>query len=422
MSKPRQKPKRQPKRDKRKTLIAVLALLMALLMILPMFSVLLQTAGAVSQSDLESQITQSRSQAADLNAKIKELANELKKIQNNKSKAIEQKNLVEQQINAQQQAIDEVTQTIAKYDQLVAGKEAEVADTQAKEKVQYELFCQRVRAMEESGTVNYWDILFGAGDFSDLLDRATMISEIMDYDNAIMDELAATRQQLQEQQAALEETRSEQQSEKDDLVARKQDLKAKEATIDQLISNIKSDESQAKSAKDALQAESDRVTADIVKKQKELQALLDAGKINFDPGTGWTWPLPGKYTITSVFGPRIHPITGKPGNHTGTDIAAARNTPIHSARGGVVTISTYGRSYGNYVVVQHDNGVATLYAHMNSRAVKEGDVVKQNQVIGYVGTTGSSTGNHLHFEFRLNGTRADALNYYPALANQFVFR
>ena len=132
--------------------------------------------------------------------------------------------------------------------------------------------------------------------------------------------------------------------------------------------------------------------------------------------------MPGYYTITSVFGPRIHPITGRPGNHTGTDIAAPGGTKILSARGGVVTISTYNSSYGNYVVVQHDNGISTLYAHMNSRAVSEGDVVSQGQVLGYVGTTGSSTGNHLHLEFRVNGSRTDALDYYPSLAGQFTYR
>ena len=226
--------------------------------------------------------------------------------------------------------------------------------------------------MEESGTVNYWDILFGASDFSDLLERATMIGEIMEYDNAVMDQLAATRKELQDQQAVLEATRADQQAEKEDLEARKADLKEKEATIDQLIADIKADENEAAKAKDALTAEANRVTSEILQKQKELQALIDAGKINFDPGSGWQWPLHGIYRITSTFGPRIHPITGRPGNHTGTDIGAPRNTPIHAARGGVVTISTYGSSYGNYVVIQHDNGIATLYAHMNSRAVKEG--------------------------------------------------
>ena len=395
MSNPKQNTKqRRPRRDWHKTVVALLALLMALLMILPMITVVFQTAGAVSQEELQEQINAGKSQAADLNAQIKKLTEQLQSIQSDKSKALEQKSLVEQQINAQNQAIAKVTETIAQYDQLIADKETEVAETRAKEEAQYALFCERVRVMEESGTVNYWDILFGASDFSDLLERATMIGEIMEYDNAVMDQLAATRKELQDQQA-----------EKEDLEARKADLK----------------ENEAAKAKDALTAEANRVTSEILQKQKELQALIDAGKINFDPGSGWQWPLHGIYRITSTFGPRIHPITGRPGNHTGTDIGAPRNTPIHAARGGVVTISTYGSSYGNYVVIQHDNGIATLYAHMNSRAVKEGDVVTQDQVIGYVGTTGSSTGNHLHFEFRVNGQRADALDYYPALKDQFVY-
>ena len=422
MSNPKQNTKqRRPRRDWHKTVVALLALLMALLMILPMITVVFQTAGAVSQEELQEQINAGKSQAADLNAQIKKLNEQLQSIQSDKSKALEQKSLVEQQINAQNPAIAKVTETIAQYDQLIADKETEVAETRAKEEAQYALFCERVRVMEESGTVNYWDILFGASDFSDLLERATMIGEIMEYDNAVMDQLAATRKELQDQQAVLEATRADQQAEKEDLEARKADLKEKEATIDQLIADIKADENEAAKAKDALTAEANRVTSEILQKQKELQALIDAGKINFDPGSGWQWPLHGIYRITSTFGPRIHPITGRPGNHTGTDIGAPRNTPIHAARGGVVTISTYGSSYGNYVVIQHDNGIATLYAHMNSRAVKEGDVVTQDQVIGYVGTTGSSTGNHLHFEFRVNGQRADALDYYPALKDQFVY-
>lgn len=412
---------KKPKRDWHKTVIAVMALAMALLMILPMLSMIFQTAGAApSQSELESQISAGKAQAADLNQQIKQLADQIKGIQNDKAQAQAQKNLVEQQINAQQQAINEVTATIAQYDLLIEEKEGEVADTKAKEAVQFDLFCDRVRAMEETGTVSYWDILFNAADFSDLLDRANFVSEVMEYDNAVMDELAATRQLLLDQQASLEQSRTEQQAEKDELEAKKADLKANEAKIDALISDIKADEAKAKDAEAALRAEADRVTNDIKKKQKELQALLDAGKISFDPGTGWQWPV-NSYRITSLFGSRIHPITGKPNNHTGTDIAAPKNTPIKAAAGGVVIISTYGSSYGNYVVVQHQNGVQTLYAHMNSRAVKEGDVVSQGQVIGYVGTTGSSTGYHLHFEFRVNGTRKDALDYYPSLAGQFTY-
>lgn len=421
MSHPKQTQKSaRPKRNPRKRAAALLALLLALLMILPMLTMVVQTALAATQDELQAQINAGKAEANELNSRIDALEDQLNAIQDDKSQVMEQKSLLEQQINAQNEAIHAVETTIAQYDSLIAEKEAEVAETQAREEEQYALFCQRVKVMEKAGTVSYWDILFGASSFSDLLDRATMVSEIMGYDNEIMDELAATRKALQEQQSALEDTRAEQEDEKADLEARRADLEAKEAEVDRLLAEIIANESQVEAAKDGLEAAAAEIDAEVARKQRELQALISAGQISFDPGSGWQWPVPGYYTITSLFGNRIHPITGRPNNHTGTDIAASGGTPILSARGGVVSISTYNSSYGNYVVVQHDNGVSTLYAHMRSRAVSEGDVVDQGDVLGYVGTTGSSTGNHLHLEFRINGSRVDALDYYPNLS--FTYR
>ena len=126
------------------------------------------------------------------------------------------------------------------------------------------------------------------------------------------------------------------------------------------------------------------------------------------------WPLSGYYTLSSLYGSRIHPITGKPNNHGGIDIPAPKNTHILAAKSGVVITSGYNSSYGNYVVISHGTS-STLYAHMTSRAVSVGDSVKQGQTIGYVGTTGSSTGNHLHFEVRVNDNRTDPINYFPEL-------
>lgn len=421
MSHPKQNRKpAKPRRDVRKRAAALLALLLALLMILPMISVVFQTALAVTQDELQAEINAGKAEANELNSQIDALEDQLAAIQDDKSQAMEQKSLLEQQINAQNEAIRTVESTIAQYDGLIAEKETEVAETQAKEEEQYALFCQRVKTMEKVGTVSYWDILFGSSSFSDLLDRASMVSEIMKYDNEVMDQLSATRQELQEQQTALEATRAEQQAEKEDLEARRADLEAKEAEVDQLLAEITANETQIESAKDDLEEAAAEIDAQVAQKQRELQALISSGQVSFDPGSGWQWPVPGYYTITSTFGNRIHPITGRPNNHTGTDIGAPGGTPIQAARGGVVTISTYHYSYGNYVVVQHDNGISTLYAHMRSRAVSEGDVVEQGDVLGYVGTTGSSTGNHLHLEFRVNGTRVDALDYYPNLS--FTYR
>lgn len=404
------------KREKgrvRRWLIRLCSAALVALMVLPVLpDAVVLPASAVTQAE----INQMKEDAAALKKQRAELQKQLKAIQADKSKALDQKALLEQQINATQAEINNIAAQITQYDQLIAQKETELAATEEKERAQYELFCKRVRAMEEAGTVSYWSILFDSADFADLLDRATFVSEIMEADNKIMDDLAALRKSIEAQKAELETSRADQQTQRDALVALKKELDAKEADAAALVQKIQSQESEYQSSRDALKREEEEVEAQIIKKQKEIQAKIAAGQISFDPGTGWQWPVPGRYKITSTFGPRIHPITGLPGNHTGTDVAAPKGTAILAARGGVVTISTYNNSYGNYVVVQHDNGIATLYAHMSSRAVSEGQIVTQGQTLGYVGSTGSSTGNHLHLEFRVNGKRQDALNYYPNLS------
>ena len=412
----KQNRQKKPRKDWRRVVVAALAAFLALMMLLPMFTMVLEAAQAADTSELEQQIREYQKQQADLAAQIKDLDRQLKSIAGDKAQALEQKRLLDRQISAKVQEIQSTESIIAQYDALIADEQAKLEDTQAKEEIQYELFCKRVRAMEEAGTVSYWSILFDSADFADLLDRATFVSEIMEADNKIMDDLAALRKSIEAQKAELETSRADQQTQRDALVAQKKELDAKEADAAALVQKIQSQESEYQSSRDALKREEEEVEAQIIKKQKEIQAKIAAGQISFDPGTGWQWPVPGRYKITSTFGPRIHPITGLPGNHTGTDVAAPKGTAILAARGGVVTISTYNNSYGNYVVVQHDNGIATLYAHMSSRAVSEGQIVTQGQTLGYVGSTGSSTGNHLHLEFRVNGKRQDALNYYPNLS------
>ena len=416
MANPKQNRQKKPRKDWRRVVVAALAAFLALMMLLPMFTMVLEAAQAADTSELEQQIREYQKQQADLAAQIKDLDRQLKSIAGDKAQALEQKRLLDRQISAKVQEIQSTESIIAQYDALIADEQAKLEDTQAKEEIQYELFCKRVRAMEEAGTVSYWSILFDSADFADLLDRATFVSEIMEADNKIMDDLAALRKSIEAQTAELETSRADQQTQRDALVAQKKELDAKEADAAALVQKIQSQESEYQSSRDALKREEEEVEAQIIKKQKEIQAKIAAGQISFDPGTGWQWPVPGRYKITSTFGPRIHPITGLPGNHTGTDVAAPKGTAILAARGGVVTISTYNNSYGNYVVVQHDNGIATLYAHMSSRAVSEGQIVTQGQTLGYVGSTGSSTGNHLHLEFRVNGKRQDALNYYPNLS------
>ena len=364
-------------------------------------------ASAVTQAEIDAM----REEADDLKSQQKEIQAKLDALEADQANAMERKTLLEQQINATQAEINTIAAQIAKYDELIAQKQEELSQAEAEEQAQYELFCERVRYMEEQGEVSYWSILFSSKDFADLLDNAMMVEEIMDYDNQVMDQLIALREQIEEDKAELETARQEQQDAKAEQEAAQANLQAQESEVDALLSQISNQEDELEAREAQLRAASDAATAEIAAAERELAAQI----ANVPSESGFLWPLPGRYNLSSLFGSRKHPITGKANNHTGIDIPASSGTSILAAKSGVVTTSTYNNSYGNYVVVSHSDGTSTLYAHMVRRNCSKGDTVSQGQVIGYVGTTGSSTGNHLHFEVRVNGSRVDPINYFTDL-------
>lgn len=391
----------------RKTIVAVLALLLAILMILPAITMIFGSAGAVTQDEIDAL----KDKSASLAQQKKNLNSELKALEGQLNSAYSKKRVVEQEINVVNEQISNTEALIAQYDRLIEQEEANLADAQAEETMHFENFCRRVRVMEEQGTATYWQILFNAADFTDLLDRAMMVSEVVVYDNAVKAALEQARIEVENIKADLEGARAEQVDAKTALNAQKAELDAKENDIAALVNEMEAQQDVYESKIHELDNQMEAMDKEIEKKQKEYEELLRQAQLN--TGSGYIWPLDGCYTLTSLFGGRIHPITGRPNNHGGTDVRANYGTPIKSARGGIVITSTYNWSYGNYVVVSHGSGESTLYAHMSKRAVSEGQTVKQGQVLGYVGSTGSSTGNHLHYEVRVNNTRVDAIDYYP---------
>ena len=364
-------------------------------------------ASAVTQAEIDAM----KEEANSLKQQQEEIQDQLDSLAADRENAMARKTLLEQQINATRAEINTIAAQIAKYDELIAQKQEELSQAEAEEQAQYELFCERVRYMEEQGEVSYWSILFSSKDFADLLDNAMMVEEIMDYDNQVMDQLIALREQIEQDKAELETARQEQQDAKAEQEAAQANLQAQESEVDALLSQISNQEDELEAREAQLRAASDAATAEIAAAERELAAQI----ANVPSESGFLWPLPGRYNLSSLFGSRKHPITGKANNHTGIDIPASSGTSILAAKSGVVTTSTYNNSYGNYVVVSHSDGTSTLYAHMVRRNCSKGDTVSQGQVIGYVGTTGSSTGNHLHFEVRVNGSRVDPINYFTDL-------
>ena len=395
----------------RRVAVAVLAAFMALMILLPMVTMVLSYAGAVTQSEIDDL----KNEASALEQQKDQLENQLAAIQNEKDQAMEQKINLEQQLNVIRSEISNTTALIESYNQQIAYKEVELAEAERKEAEHYELFCQRVRAMEESGDVSYWSVLFSATSFSDLLDRMDMVNSTIAYNESVMEALTAAREEVAEVKATLETARSEQQDTLARQQAQQQELKDKEAQVDALMKEIEAREADAQDALDDLEALADQMDAEIARKQAELEAQLAAEGGSIVSESGYMWPLSADHNvITSLAGGRINPVTHKPQTHGGIDIRASAGTPIYASRSGVVITSAYNAGgYGNYVVISHGGGSSTLYAHMTSRAVSEGQRVSQGQVIGYVGSTGRSTAPHLHFEVRVNNVRQDPINYFP---------
>ena len=343
----------------------------------------------------------------------KDIQAQLKAVQADKSNALKKKELLEDQIDLIRQEIANINEQIAMYDQLIAEKTVELEQAEADEKAQFDLFCRRMRHMEEQGETSYWSILFASGDFSELLDNYMMIEEIIQYDNQVIDSLVSLQEKVTNDRTALEDAQSEQEAAKAQQMAAQDELKAQEDEVDKLIAEISAHEDLLEEMEEELNKAAKALDAQIKAKEREYAAQV----ANVPSESGYLWPLPGGYnTISSLAGGRIHPVTGKPGNHAGIDIPAPSGTNIYAAKSGVVIHAAKGTgsswSYGNYVIVSHSDGTSTLYAHMSRIGCKEGQTVKQGDVVGYVGTTGRSTGNHLHFEVRSGSTRKDPVNYF----------
>ena len=382
-------------------------ILMAMACVMIMLSVELTPVMAVTWAD----IAALKDDASDLGSQKKELQAKLDALANDKSQAMARKKLLDQQIANTSAQIQNVESQIKNYEALITQTEGELVDAQEREAAQYELFCSRVRAMEKRGEVSYWSVLFRASSFTDLLSRLDIINEIMDSDQKVIDELQALQLEIEEKKTQLEDSKTETEAAKADLVAKKTELNSQRTQANQVIQQLVSNENETEAAIDGLEEEEAAIQAEIQRLNRELAAQQAANgqSSQSNPG-GYIWPVDSRY-ITSTVGGRTSPGGIGSTNHKGTDIGRVGYTsPIYASKAGTVIVSQYSNSYGNYVVISHGSGNTTLYGHMSSRKVTVGQYVNQGDVIGITGSTGNSTGPHLHFEITENGVRVNPLN------------
>lgn len=411
------------KRAKKKTITRVaagaIAGLLAGLMLFGLVADLFfrVSASAASQSDVDALKEKLEDQAAEK----EKLQDELDSIDTEKATVKEQIEALDAQINSTEEQIGLQNDLIDSLEEMIAQKEEELAEAQKKEEEQYEKFKTRVRVMYEQGETSYLEVLLSADDLSDFLSKYEIVSQIAEYDKNLFEELKALKEEIAQTKSELEEDRQQAENVRKELEVSKSELDTQLANRSQAMKDLESAAEEVKASFAEIEAEEDAINAQIDKIVKEMEAEAERkrqeqaaqGGGSTSTGTtqvgGYTYPLPSGYRyVTSKFGYRNHPVTGVYKLHTGVDISAPNGTAIYAAQSGTVIIAGYSSAWGNYVVINHGGGITTLYAHMSKILTTKGATVSAGTQIGRVGSTGYSTGNHLHFEIRQNGSYQDA--------------
>lgn len=396
---------------KKNTVKLIAGLIAAILVLALLFSVI--SSLFYVQGSAVSSVSSMKSQLSSLEKQGKQLEKEVASAKESLKSASDKKSMIDQQIGVTQSEIDTTQSLITKLDQDIETKTTELNKAQEKLDDQNDLYKERVRVMYENGNVSYLDVLLSAENFSDMLSRLEIIQQIMVYDQKLVNEYTALKDQVAEDKATLENDRTDQQSYMSNLQQKKSQLNEQlaesQAVYNSLNENLKAKQKEA----EKVENEKDQISKEVEELSKASSSSSGSSSSGSSSYNGsFTWPLPGYHTITDPFGYRVHPITGKYKLHTGTDIAAPAGTTIVAAAGGTVVKSCMTTAYGNYVVINHGNGVITAYGHMTKRCVSKGDTVTAGEKIGTVGSTGWSTGNHLHFEVMINGSYTNPMQYF----------
>lgn len=361
---------------------------------------------AVSQS----QIDALEEQRDALRAEREEMQAGIDELEAQQADVLQQKAALDAQNEVYRQEIELIEEQVSLYTQLVEQKRQEVELATQAESEQLATYRRHVRAMEENGRYTYLSILFGSRSLGELMSSLDMIGEIMEADQRSYEQYTAAREQSEQIQAEYETMLTDLDSRQSELETEKAALEVQIDEATQMIVDLEAQLETDRAAYEEQLAKEAALEADIQEMIAELERQEAANSI-VSTGT-YIWPLPG-YSPGSAYGWRIHPIWGDRRFHAGEDIGAPMGTPILAADSGLVTvIPDNGNGYGNYIMINHGGGRVTLYAHMSGFAVSNGATVTQGQTIGYVGSTGNSTGPHLHFEVRVNGATTDPKSYF----------
>ena len=363
------------------------------------------TAFAATQSQLKSKQSQLESQAKNISAKLKNL-------KKSKAAAQDQLDLVNELVENLQTQITTVNNQITAANAEIKEIEEEIAAKDREIDKSKEKFKERMRAIYISGDMTGGlEVILCSDGVEEFISNTVYLEAMAKYDQGLIDELVNDKQGYQDKKAQVEEHKKEIDAQKIELAKKKTELDAQQKEAEELMKQIKADE-------EAYKRKQAEIDLEMAKARAALDALINQNTANSQNteyyGGSFGWPTPGYKRITSPYGPRTYTLNGKKVSsyHRGIDIGAPSGAKIAASNGGTVVTSAYNAGgYGNYVILDHGGGKMTVYGHMSKRMVSVGQSVTKGQQIGKVGSTGRSTGPHLHFEIRVNGTAVNPINY-----------
>lgn len=423
--------------NKRKQLVSVLAGVMAAVMLLTLIlSLLPTTASAASSSEIRKQINALKEEKEQIKEKIAEVQEQYEENENEIYDIISKKNVIDQEIQLLNTQIENINDQLKAYNTLIADKQDELDHAEERYQTLNDDNKVRIRTMEEEGELSYWEVLFNANSFSDLLDRLNMVEEIAASDNRRLEELADAANNVVIAQQELEAEKAEMETVKQELDATQVELDAKRQEADDLFQELLSKGDELAALQEEFEAQEQEFLEQIAQKEVEFNEAKQAEFLAWlatsvppetsegsgssggsSGGTGGSsggggWVVPCSYTsITSPFGYRESPTTGASTYHQGVDLDTGTGWSVVASRGGVVTIAGFASAAGNYVQIDHGDGFRSVYMHLSSIGVSVGQIVSAGQYIGATGKSGIATGDHLHFGISLNGVYVNPCSY-----------
>ena len=404
--------------------LAAVMLLSLLLSIMPV-----RASAAKSSSEIQEQIDDLEEKQAQLQEQMDKLQAQMEENKSETANVVAEKSYIDQQISLMMSKISSINEQVDAYKVLIADKQEELDVAQERLAYLNEKNKDRIRAMEEEGSLSYWSVLFKASSFSDFLDRLNMIEEIAASDRRRIQEMTDAAEEVAQAKQTLSDKKNDLEQTKTELSAAQVELEGKRVESEELLAKLVAEAHRLDNDFFDYEQKTEDLLAELGKAQQEFedakyQEWLSTSQTTKPSSSGGNgsdyspppsssgWIIPCNYVyLSSAYGWREPPAEGASSFHGGVDLAGAEGTPIYAARSGYVYRNGYTEYNGYYVGVDHGDGFATAYLHLTHYIVSVGEYVSQGQVIGYMGSTGVSTGPHLHFTMYYNGNTVNPAEY-----------